>query len=94
MRLQRFLMTFLTAFLVAGGFAPNGRAEDRKPTAPGSQKTTALPVQQTNPGLDPEKIVTKESPERARGARKDSFREFRPSVRVPAGDAVSFPVDI
>ncbi len=94
MRLQRFLVAFLTALLVAGSFAMKGLAEDREPASKGRQTTTALPVQASEPARDPEKIVTKESPERVRGARKDSVREFRPSVRVPAGDAVSFPVDI
>lgn len=45
--------------------------------------------------VEPEEPPTSPEPVPVRGAKKKSAqRPFRPSIRVPAGDAVSFPVDI
>lgn len=91
---RRLIAVFLAAVFVAGGFVVRTMAEE--PSAEGAGEPVTRPAaveKQGSEGVRVE-VVEKESTDRTRGARSQVSKEFRPSLRVPAGDAVSFPVDI
>ena len=78
--------------LVFFGFRPAGVAAESPGEDPTPRASTSSAA-----ASDPEAELTPPVPVEGegRGARKKSAdRPFRPSIDVPAGDAVSFPVDI
>ena len=90
MRFRRTAVVFLV--LVFFGVRPAGVAAE----SPGENPAPKTPTSSAS-AADPEAESTPPVPVggEGRGARKKSVdRPFRPSIDVPAGDAVSFPVDI
>ena len=86
---MRFPRTVIMVLIFAGfGAAPAGGTEEEP--APKAPATAQVPSELGTDSPAPPPTVGE-----GRGARKKpASRSFRPSVDVPAGDAVSFPVDI
>lgn len=91
---QRSIAVWLAAALLAGGFALGSMAEEPSPDLQDEQATSAAAVRKQGSKSAPFEAAKKESADRTRGARSEAAKQFRPSIRVPAGDSVSFPVDI
>jgi len=91
---RRSIVVVLAAVFVAGFFVVRAMAQEPSvEEGSASSKPSVAAKAQGSEGARIE-VVEKESAERDRGARSQASKEFRPSLRVPAGDAVSFPVDI
>ncbi len=90
MTFRRTAVVFLA--LLFSGLRPGGLAAESPRSEPLPKASTSI-VDPDDPEAEPTPPVPGEG--EGRGARsRSSDRPFRPSIDVPAGDAVSFPVDI
>ena len=90
MRIRRTAVVLFA--LVFSGFPPAGVAAESAEADPTPKASTPV-ANPDNPKAESAAPVPVAG--EGRGARnKSADRPFRPSIDVPAGDAVSFPVDI